>query len=198
MSRVLVLWVALVASSLAQATQVSLRQGESGPLGSRTLHVLRVDDQRCGPTENCLADVLAQVRVQNGAKSSTVVVSLFPRAPQPWTGMGVSHLTRDAVTLTTQPPGSSKPAEQVTLQRGQTGRLGGRRVTVQGWETVRCLPQVLCVRPEWSYVYVDVESGPTRTGLALEYPRVPVWPGLALIRATAEQNPTLTFTDTRP
>jgi len=192
------LFVALFALSFAQAGQVTLREGESGQLGSRTIRVLRVDDLRCGPTENCVADVLAQVQVQDGSKISKVILSLYPRPPQTWPGIGVIKLTRDIVTFTTRPPGSSGSAQQVTLRRGETGRLGPRQITVQGWETMRCPPQALCVRPEWTYVYVRVVWGIKRTWLALEYPRVLAWPGLSLIDATTEDNPKLTFTDARP
>ncbi len=192
------LCVAVLMSSLAQAAQVTLREGESGQLGGKTLHVLHVEDHRCGPTENCLTDVLAQVEVDDGTKTSTVVVSLVPRPPQPWSGIGVVRLTGDQVTFTNQPQGNSDSAQHVTLRRGATGWLGGRQLTVQGWETVRCLPQVLCVRPEWSYVYVRVTWGSASSWISLEYPRVPEWPGISLTDATAEKNPGLTFTDTQP
>lgn len=185
-------------SSLAQAAQVTLRQGETGRIGAKVVQVMRVQDRRCGPNEDCMADVIAQVRIQEGKTTSTVLVSLPPPQPQKWSGVGVAALQGDAVTFTSQPPGTSAPSQRLTLKRGQTGRLGTRQVTLQGWETAHCHPTVLCIQPVRHTVYVRVKRGSKSSWLSLEYPPPPAWPGLTLVKVTQGEHPALTFTDQRP
>ena len=194
----LLLPLLLAFTTFSGAAQVTLRQGETGRLGSKTIEVLRVQDRRCGPTENCVADVAAQVRVKDGQKSSTIVVSWPPPREPRWSGVRVVGISPETVTLTDQPPGSQIKGHTVTLRRGESGPLGARRVTLQGWETASCKAPTLCVRPNWTSIYVRVIWGNQKSWLSLDYPPLPAWPGLSLIGATGEKNPALTFTDVRP
>ncbi|MFC4454114.1 hypothetical protein [Deinococcus sonorensis] len=191
------LLAAFLLTTLVRAAQVTLREGETGRLGGLVMTVLRVEDHRCGPTENCISDVVAEVRLQDGSTTRMAVVSLDPLPPQPWSGLGVVRMTPDHVTLTDQPEG--RPAgQQDTLKRGETRNVGRQQVTVQGWESVHCAETVLCVRPTWSYVYLKVSRGSRISSLTLEYPRVMPWPGVTLTGATLGPRPQLTFSDQRP
>jgi len=188
----------LLLAPLAQAAQVTLRQGETGRLGTRQIEVLRVEDRRCGPTENCPADVTALVRVRQGARVSRLILR-WPgdRLPR-WSGVGVAALTGGAsprVTLTDRPPGSTEEARRVTLRPGESGQLGPRQVKVIGLATRRCPAGTLCTRPVVRSVFVQVRWGKESSWLTLEYPAPPAWPGVSLIAATAGPRPALTFSD---
>lgn len=188
----------LLLAPLAQAAQVTLRQGETGRLGPRQIKVLRVQDRRCGPAENCLADVTALVRVRHGAQVSRLILR-WPEDRLPrWSGVGVAALTggrSPRVTLTDRPPGSAEEARRVTLRPGESGQLGPRQVKVTRLATRRCLAGTLCIRPVVSTVSVQVRWGREASWLALEYPAPPAWPGVSLIAATAGPRPALTFSD---
>lgn len=188
----------LLLAPLAQAAQVTLRQGETGRLGLRQIKVLRVQDRRCGPAADCLADVTALVRVRHGARTSLLTLR-WPEDRLPrWSGVGVAALTggrTPRVTLTDRPSGSPEEARRVTLRRGESGQLGPRRVTFLGLATRRCPAGTLCIRPVVSSVFVQVRWGKESSWLTLEYPAPPAWPGVSLIAATAGPRPALTFSD---
>ncbi|MBB5233365.1 hypothetical protein [Deinococcus budaensis] len=188
----------LLLSPLAQAAQVTLRQGETGRLGARQITVLGVQDRRCGPTEDCLADVVARVRVQQGAQTSLLTLRFPPDRLPRWSGVGVAGMTggvSSRVTLTDQPSGSHQNAQRVTLGRGESGQLGPRQVKLLGVETRRCREGVFCTRPVLTSVYVQVRWGKNASWLALAYPPPPAWPGVSLIGATAGPRPALTLSD---
>lgn len=173
----------LLLGSVAQATQVTLREGEAGRLGTRRIQVLEVQDRRCGPLKDCLADVTARVRVRQEARILLLTLRL-PQSRLPrWSGVGVvrvSEGTSPRVTLTDQPPGSQQRARQVRLL---------------GLETWRCPRATLCPRPVVISVYLQVRWGKGESWLRLEYPAPSSPPGVNLIGATAGPRPALTFSD---
>lgn len=190
--------VLLLLGSLAGAAQVTLREGEAGQLGTRRIEVLRVEDRRCGPTEDCPAYVAARVRIRQGTRTSLLTLQTPEERLPNWSGVGVAAVTPGTsprVTLTDQPPGSGQQARTVTLRRGESAQLGPRRVKLLGLETRRCSPTLLCVRPAVTSVYVEVRWGKKTSWLALEYPGAPAWPGLRLVGASAGPRPALTFSD---
>ncbi|GGI73223.1 hypothetical protein [Deinococcus wulumuqiensis] len=185
----------LLLGSLASAAQVTLREGQTGTLGSRQLQVLEVQDRRCGPTENCPADVMARVRVRQGNRTTLLTLSFPPERVPRWSGVGVVGVSSGRVMLTDQPPGSGRAGHRLTLKRGESGRLGPREITLLGTETRTCPPTLLCVRPKVTQVYLNVRWGKQKSWLALESPPPASPKGIRLTQATAGPRPALTFSD---
>ncbi|AAF10461.1 hypothetical protein [Deinococcus radiodurans] len=188
----------LCLGSFAGAAQVTLREGETGRLGARHLTVLEVQDRRCGPTADCLADVVARVQVKQNGRASVLTLSWPPERVPRWSGVGVVAVSGGSaltVKLTNRPPGNRAPGQTLTLRRGETGQLGPRQVKLLGLETRVCSPQVLCVRSRVTTVYLDVRQGGQKSWLALEYPAPVAHSGVRLVKATDEARPALTFSD---
>lgn len=185
-------------ASLAGAAQVTLHAGETGRLGARQLTVMEVQDRRCGSVENCPADVVARVQVRQNGRTSALTLSFPPERVPHWSGVGVvavSGGTSPTVRLTNQPPGSPAQGKTLTLRRGETGSLGPRQVKLLGTETRACPPQVLCVRPRVTHIYLEVRQGGQKSWLALDYPPPAAPTGLRLVNVTPSPRPALTFSD---
>lgn len=90
-------------------------------------------------------------------------------------------------------------AASVTLQPGQTGQLGDRKITVLRVQDSRCAPGVQCIRAGELVAKVLMGEQGRFHFLTLQLPeeKNAVWRGVRLEQATFDKQPRLSFTDER-
>lgn len=95
----------------ASAASVTLRAGQTGTLGERTLTVVRVQDSRCPPGKQCIwaGEIVAKVLVRSGSRVSFLTLKR-PAGPEAVPGsLRLSEASFDRVprlTFTDESAGS--------------------------------------------------------------------------------------------
>lgn len=90
-----------------------------------------------------------------------------------------------------------RPNTVLTLERGQTGGLGRKTITLLTVQDSRCRPGAKCVWAGELVAQVRVMEGRSVSTLFLRLPepKNAVWPGLRILRASFDRSPRVTLTN---